>query len=306
MPPPGGAKYLIDCGFTGLTMHGTVIGMRIFLTLLGASLLLAGGCSRGREYQLKGQVLAVDPAHQEVTIKHEDIPGFMPAMTMPYKVKDGKLLADRTPGDLVTATLVVTDSGAYLSALAQTGHAALTEPPPAVRMIDILEPGTPVPDVQLTDDSGAPRSLKDWRGRVLAVTFIYTRCPLPDFCPQMDRNFAAVQQSLATDPALRDRVALLSVSFDPKVDTPAVLAAHARQAGADPHVWRFATGQQDAIERFAGHFGVSVLREGDGPEALTHNLRTAVIKPDGTLSAVLDGNTWTPAALMEAVKQASE
>jgi protein SCO1/2 len=275
------------------------------LTLFVGCLLLVGGCSRGHEYQLQGQVLAVDRARQELTIKHGDIEGFMPAMTMPYKVKDARLLEGRVPGDLITATLVLQDNAGYLTSVKQTGHAALTEPPQVVRSSDILAPGAAVPDVKLTDEAGAQHSLADWRGKVLAVTFIYTRCPLPDFCPRMDRNFLAVQRTIAEDAALRDRVALLSVTFDPAFDTPEVLAAHARRLGADPRVWHFATGDEQAIDDFAAHFGVSVMRDGAGPGALTHNLRTAILKPDGTLAAVLEGNDWTPATLLDALRHAS-
>jgi protein SCO1/2 len=278
--------------------------MRQVLTLLVGSVLLAGACSRGREYELKGQVLAVDPVRRELTIKHGDIRGFMPGMTMPFKVKDAKLMEGRTPGDLVTATLVVEDNGAYLSALTATGQAPLTEPPPPPRTMDILDPGSPVPDVKLIDETGSARSLSDWRGRVLAVTFIYTRCPLPDFCPRMDRHFAAVQREVLQDAKLRDRVALLSVSVDPQFDTPEVLAAHARRAGADAQVWKFATGDADAVTQLAGRFGVSVFREGADPNGLTHNLRTAIIKPDGALATVLGGSDWTPAALIEAARRA--
>ena len=272
------------------------------LSIVGLLLLLTG-CVRGREYELRGQVLAVDPSRQELTIKHGDIHGFMPGMTMPFKVRDPKLLAGRTAGDLVTATLVVRDNVAYLSAVTTTGHSPLTEPPPA-RTMDVLEDGAAVPDLKLTDDSGARRSVSDWHGRVLVVTFVYTRCPLPDFCLRMDQNFAAAQRAIVKDPALRDRIALLSISFDPQHDTPDVLAEHARHAGADPRVWRFATGDADAVTGFARRFGVSVFREGTEPEGLTHNLRTAVIKPDGTLATILNGNDWTPATLLDAARHA--
>ena len=279
--------------------------MRLYFAVLSVSLLLAGGCRRGTEYELRGQILAVDPVRQELTIKHGDIRGFMPGMTMPFKVKSARLLEGRTPGDLVTATLVVQGDSAYLSAVTTTGHAPLAEPPPQ-RRVDILEPGAPVPDVKLVDSSGAARSLSDWRGRVVAVTFIYTRCPLPDFCLRMDQNFAAVQRALLADPVLRYKVALLSVSFDPQFDTPQVLAEHARRAGADPRIWRFVTSDRATVETFAGEFGVAVFHEGTGPEGITHNLRTAIIKPDGTLATVLTGNDWTPATLIERARQASE
>src|SRR3989337_859014 len=157
--------------------------MRQVLTLLVGSVLLAGACSRGREYELKGQVLAVDPARQELTIKHGDIRGFMPGMTMPFKVKDAKLMEGRTPGDLVTATLVVEDNGAYLSALTATGQAPLTEPPPPPRPMDILDPGSPVPDVKLIDETGSATSLSDWRGGGAAGTFLLHPPPLAGSVP---------------------------------------------------------------------------------------------------------------------------
>jgi protein SCO1/2 len=248
----------------------------------------------------------VDPARGELTIKHGDIHGFMPGMTMPFKVENPRLLDGRTPGDLVTATLVVKDSTAYLSAVKGTGHAPLTEPPPSMPRMELIEPGTEVPDLTLTDESGTQRRLADWRNKVVAVTFTYTRCPLPDFCLRMDQNFSAVQRGVLADARLRGRAALLSISFDPKFDTPQVLAEHARHAGADPRVWRFATGDPDAIEKFASRFGISVIREGGDLNTITHNLRTAVIGPDGRLISILTGNDWTPAALLDALRRASE
>lgn len=266
---------------------------------------LAAGCARERAYELRGQVLAVDVPRQELTIKHGDIRGFMPGMTMPFKVRDARLLEGRAPGDLVTATLVVLDTGAYLSTVTATGRAPVTDAAP-VRTFDLLEPGSAVPDLAVRDESGSARSLRGWRGRVLALTFTYTRCPLPDFCPRMDQAFLAAQRALLADAGLRDRAALVSISIDPEFDTPEVLSAHARRAGADPAVWHFVTGDRGAVEHFAGRFGVSVFHDGTAPSMLTHNLRTAVVKPDGTLAAVLSGSDWTPAALVEAMRRAGE
>jgi protein SCO1/2 len=260
-------------------------------------------CSQERQYELRGQVLAVDRARQELTIKHDDIRGFMPGMTMPFKVKDRRLLDGREPGDLVQATLVVRDANAYLSSVARTGHAPLTEAPPAPR-VDLLEPGQPVPDLDLIDEAGGRRRLSDWRGRVLAVTFIYTRCPLPDFCPRIDQRFKTVQDDILADAAARDRYTLLSVSFDPAFDTPPVLAAHARQVGADPRIWRFVTGDRDPVAALASRFGTSIIREGSDADSITHSLRTAVIGSDGTLRTVLPGTEWTPAELLRALRQA--
>lgn len=278
--------------------------MRPVLTRIVVLAVAVGGCSRPpRQFELRGQILAVDRSRQEITIKHGDIRGFMPGMTMPFKVRDVRLLDGRSAGDLVTATLVVEETDAFLSSVERTGHAALTEAPP-VRM-DIVAPGDPAPDVQLTDETGAARTLSEWRGRTLAVTFTYTRCPLPDFCPRMDRQFAAVQREVLADERLRDRVSLLSVTLDPGFDTPQVLAGHARRAGADPRVWRFATGDREAIRAFASRFGVSIMTASPDGTDLTHNLRTAVVGADGTIVHIFSGNGWTPAELLDALRRAS-
>lgn len=277
--------------------------MRLTLTPLLCLLTLAAGCTSGHEYELRGQILAVDEARQELTIKHGDIRGFMPGMTMAFKVEDAAVMAGRTPGELVTATLVVTDTRAYLSAVTPTGRAPLTERPPAPR-VDLLAPGARVAPITLIDAAGTAHPFTDWRGRVVVLTFVYTRCPLPDFCPRMDRAFAAVQQAVRADPALLGRVALLSVTLDPDYDTPAVIGAHARRAGADPAVWEFMTGDRQAIEPFAAQFGVAVFHDDGDGVMLTHNLRTAVVAPDGTLAATLPGGDWRPAELLDAVRRA--
>ena len=255
-----------------------------------------------RQYDLQGQVVAVDRTRQEITIKHGDIRGFMPGMTMPFRVSEPKLLDCCEPGDLVTAKLVVEDASGYLSAVERTGHAPLTEAPPP--RMDLLQPGQVVPDVQLTDETGAARHLSDWRGKVLAVTFIYTRCPLPDFCPRMDRDFKSVQTSALADSGLRDRVALLSITFDPAFDTPAVLAAHARRLGADPRMWHFATGEQKDLDAFASRLGILIIREPSNPADITHGLRTAVIDSSGRVQTLLSGADWDPAELLTALRQA--
>jgi len=276
--------------------------VRTVVTLFVATSAMLCGCVRSQHYDLRGQVLAVDPGRQEVTIKHEDIRGFMPGMTMPFKVSDPALLNGLEAGDLVQATLVVKDYTGYLTAVRRTGHE--TPPPLETPSVVVLQPGERVPDVRLVDETATARAIGDWRGKVLVVTFIYTRCPFPDFCPRMDRQFKSVQTDVLADPQLRDRVALLSVTFDPAFDTPPVLAAHAKQLGADSRIWHFATGDPEVIESFASRLGVSVIREGTNAENVTHNLRTAVIGPDGTLRTVFSGNEWTPAQLIDAVRHA--
>ena len=274
---------------------------RMWATLLLLS--LAAACGRGREYELRGQILAVDAVRREITIKHDDIKGFMPGMTMPFKVRDATLLEGRVPGDLVRATLVVEGSEGYLKAIERAGHAPLTEAPPRPR-VDALNQGDEIPDVALVDETGTTRQMREWRGRALAVTFVYTRCPLPDFCPRMDRQFADAQQLVMDDDALRGRVQLLSISFDPEYDTPAVLATHAKKMGADPAAWNFLTGDQADVESFAALFGVSVMREGADPGSVVHNLRTAIVDANGRLVKVMNGMQWTPPELVAELRSA--
>jgi protein SCO1/2 len=261
--------------------------------------MICCGCSPeapAREYELQGQILAVRPEQSEVVIKHGDIKGFMPGMTMPFKVKDAALLQGKEPGDLVTATLVVPEVGAHLRTLTKTGHAPLDSPapPPAP---DIRQPGDQLSDAKLVDQNGVATSVSAYRGHRVALTFIYTRCPLPDFCPLMDRHFAAVQKTIASTPALAD-VRLITMTLDPAFDTPAVLKPYAARRGADPKIWSFLTGDPAEVNRFGSQLGIYVEHNPQSAIDITHNLRTVVIDPDGRLVQVHNGNSWTPSELV--------
>jgi protein SCO1/2 len=269
--------------------------------ILTITLIVLGWACRSapppRQYELTGQILAVRPERSEVVIKHEDIKGFMPGMTMPFTVRDGGLLTGKTRGDLVTATLVVGETEAYLSALTTTGHEDIADDPLPAPAPEVLAPGQPVADAALVDQDGKARPFSSFKGHRLALTFIYTRCPLPDFCPLMDRHFAAVQKTLASTPALAD-VRLVTVTLDPAFDRPPVLAAYAKRRGADPAVWSFLTGEPEEVNRFATQFGLYVEHNPDNPIDITHNLRTAVVDSEGRLITVHSGNSWTPAELV--------
>lgn len=240
-----------------------------------------------------------------MTVQHEDIPGFMPAMTMGYRVKDAKLIEGLSPGDLITATLNVADTDVYLTEVRKTGHAALPPDAHAVKVMDVMQPGDFVPDDAMTDQTGIRHRLSDWRGKALAVTFVYTRCPLPDFCPLMDEHFQALQQTIAADPRLRGRVHLISISFDPQHDTAAVIREHAQTRGADPRIWSYLTGTPSAIDHLTSRFGVSAIEGSDDSQMFTHNLRTSVIDRRGRLVKVYSGNEWTVASLLNDLRAAS-
>ena len=265
-------------------------------------MLFVAACSRqpsarqtnARQYTLTGQILEVRSGGAELVIRHHDIPGFMPGMTMPFRLKDPALAKGRVAGDLVRATLMVTDDEAWLGTVEKTGWAPLPERKEPLRPVfSLVEPGETVPDQALVDQDGKPLRLSSLRGSAVLLTFIYTRCPLPEFCPRMDAFFETVQRAIK-DGRLRGPVRLLSVSFDPDFDTPAELRAHAQRVGADRTVWTFATAPRAEVEAWGARLGLSLIRDEKNPADITHNLRTAVIDRQGRLVKILDGNQWAP------------
>src|SRR4030095_6423073 len=211
-------------------------------------LFLAISCSGTKHYEMKGQVLGVNRDKMEILVKHEDIPGLMAAMTMSYKVESVNLLDTVGPGDLITTDLAVSNGTGVITKITKTGAAKVDTPPPAPMAsgFHLVKSGDTVPNQAFVDQDGRARHLNDIRGgRAMALTFMYTKCPMPTYCPMMDRQVAAAQTALKTKPDLGDKVRRLSVSFDPKNDTPPVLKAHAKSLGADPSVWTFVTGDRD-------------------------------------------------------------
>ncbi len=275
--------------------------LRAWLVLLFAA-GVATACDRPeppKQYELTGQILAVKDNGQELTIKHNDIPGYMPGMTMTFPVAASSLMVGREPGELIAATLEVDGLKYQLTAISRTGMAELPQGTNEVAMAGgILEAGDPMPDAALIDHTDRRRSLAEWRGTPVLVTFIYTRCPLPNYCPLMDRHFVTIQRTIAEDAALRGQLKLLSISFDAEYDTPAVLAAHAATLKADTSIWTFLTGDRVTVDRLAAKFGVGVIRGPDGATEITHNLRTALFAADGTLLKVYPGSDWAPRTVL--------
>lgn len=275
--------------------------------------LLSAGCageapdSGAKSYPLKGKVVAVDAANRKITIDHEEIVNFMPAMTMAFVVreKDAALLEGVNPGDEVTARLVAPDSRYWIEDLVVvkrgTPDPNAAPPPDAHR----LQPGDAVPDVALVNQDGEAVRLSDYQGRSLAVTFVYTRCPLPDYCPLMMKNFAAAHAALCADAELGARTHLLTVSFDTTHDTPEILRAFGKPfQRTDPPFthWELASGTDEAIRALGGPLGLDYVEES---RSFTHNLRTAVVDPDGKLRVLLRGNEWTPEDLVAELRAAA-
>ena len=260
-----------------------------------------------KTYKLRGKVVSTDAARGEVTLNHEAIPGFMEAMTMPYKLKDPSVLSELHPGDRITADLELSqDPNAdvlvdHIVVVAQ----GRPDYKPAVSY-HVPTPGDAVPDFKLRNQDGKPIRLADYKGKALLITFIYTRCPRPDFCPRVTRNFAVVNADLAADPAAYARTHLLCVSFDPEHDTPDRLRAYgATYIGSDAKDafthWDFAVPQQNVLSEMAKWFDVGIT---SGPDdTITHTLSTTLIGPDGKVVRFYEGNEWTPQQVAADVKQ---
>jgi protein SCO1/2 len=271
------------------------------LLLIIVSLALACGLRRPaneKRYPLHGKVIAVNKLERTATIQHEDIPGYMPGMTMAFKIKNDADLEMLKAGDQVTATLVVTDVDSWIEVTAIVeGTAPLT---PTAEVPGEPKPGDEVPDFQLINQDGKRVRLSQYKGKAVALTFVYTRCPQPDQCTLMSTNFAAIEKALQAQPDVYAKTHLLTISFDPDYDTPKVMrsygASHTgRYSDETFQHWEFLTGAADEVKGTAQFFGLRYFHDtSSGEEQVIHSLRTAVIGLDGKLFKLYRGNEWKP------------
>jgi protein SCO1/2 len=245
-----------------------------------------------RTIQVNGRVRAIDAAAKTLTVAHDEIPGYMPAMTMPLQTKNTALLTGLQSGDEIHFELSVTDDDSWISHLERIGPRTATESVGLAQSSEAeneLHNGELVPDFALTDENGKPVRLSDYRGKAVVLTFIYTRCPLPNFCPLMSKNFQSLQERLTK--AVPGNYHLLSISIDSKFDSPEVLKGYGALYHADEKYWTFATGSEEQINSVATTFGLVHEPEGG---MISHNLRTALIGADGRLVHLWKSNVWTP------------
>lgn len=259
-----------------------------------------------KSYHLKGVIVATDPARGEVTINSEAIPGFMDAMAMPYKLKDPGIIQDLHAGDHLTANLLVSDDASLVDQIVVTMQAQPDYKPTALYHVPAA--GDVVPDFHFTNQDGKKISIDQFHGKVLLLTFIYTRCPLSDYCPRMSRNFAAINKSLQGDPALYRGTHLLSISFDPAYDKPAVLRSYGSAYTGNytnetfAH-WDFAAPAPDDLKKVLEYFDVGATPEKD--RTITHSLSTVLIGPDGKVVAWYPTNDWALSDVLNAMKTAA-
>ena len=285
----------------------------LLLILLCATVLLSASCHRStgpaaKRYHFTGKVETVDGQSGSAFIYGDDIPGFMDSMGMSYKIKPATTVRQLSPGDVISADVVTIaanpkDENAepdyWLENVKVTSHAN-SPPAAAPSALHIPAPGEPVPDFSFTNQDGRRISIAQYRGKVLLVTFIYTRCPFPDFCPRMSSNFDEIYKQLGANPALAD-IHLLSISFDPEHDTPKILrdygfsVAHTHGAALF-HRWEFAAPRSADLPKIADFFALTVKPEGG---LITHNLSTAVVGPDGKITKWYHGGDWQVSDLIK-------
>ncbi len=286
------------------------------IALLGASLGILG-CHSGpppaktgatassqKQYSIRGKVVSVDQKDGVIALDTEAIPGVMEAMTMAYTLQNPSVASELHPGDKITAQLQLAAQGAVLSNIVVVQQANLNVLPPV--QYHVPQIGDSVPDFHFLNQNNRQVSLKQFRGKVLVLTFIYTRCASSQFCPLMSRNFAHLDQLLAADPGLYAKTHLLSISFDPKYDTPAVLRSYGgaytgRYTKETFQHWDFAAPSPARLASVLQWFDVAVASSKG--KIVTHSVSTAVIGPDGKIRAWYPSNTWTPQQALKDIQQ---
>lgn len=304
-------------------------------TLVGFGLIVVSGCKPASEpphdaahgkdsgvratdfptnviaYEVKGVLKEIRANGWKALIDHEDIPGYMEAMTMLLDVKDTNDLATVQPGDSIQFRMLVTDSDGWIDRVRRVGTnaaaASAMSNAPVSRSANLqfsevkeVAVGDLLPDCVLTNQAGKAIRLSEFRGQALAFTFIFTRCPFPVYCPRMNNNLGAVQKELVEAKA-GTNWHLLSISFDPEHDTPERLTAYGRTYRHDPERWSFATGKLEDVRNLGESFGLMFYKKGG---TIEHNVRTVVVDASGRVQRIFPGNEWAPAELAAEMKQA--
>ena len=259
-----------------------------------------------KRYQFKGKVISVDRTAKKAKIEHEAVEGYMDAMTMDFPIHADWIWNDLAPGSEIRAELVVDNAAKDPYYLENVGIIALPNPNQSPVQVNenFAQVGKEVPDFSLTNQDGKRISLKDFRGKALAITFIYAKCPLPDYCIRMSTNFSDLANQIAANAELKDKIRLLSISFDPANDTPEKLRSYGiGYLGNDPKakfdVWQLAVGKDTEVRKIADFFGLRYEVDAQDKTKINHSLRTAVIAPDGKVTMIFPGNEWTPGQLLK-------
>jgi len=278
------------------------------LLLLTSHLAFAAATNAPTQtHATRGLIRELAADHTTAVIRHEEIPGYMPAMTMELNVQNTNELTGIAVGDTVTFRLLANDDTHWIDQIKKvtglTNAVPAAPPTPRITTVKELVPGDPMPDAAFLDERGQTVRFADFRGQAVAFTFFFTRCPLPDYCPLMNKNFSAARRQLQADTNAPANWSLLCISFDSEFDQPAVLAGYARTyRGDDTNRWLFASASAATLKSLAPQLDLVVQRDGPG---FSHNLRTLVLDPQGRIHRQFDGNRWTAEDLAKALREAA-
>jgi protein SCO1/2 len=257
-----------------------------------------------QSYFAEGVIEKISPDRHAATIHHKAIPGYMMEMTMDFPVRDGHLLDGLNPGDQVDFTLNVTKDDSWIESVRRIGHIDLPATNSASDAASTLRPGDLIPDSGFLAEDGRTVHLSDFRGNVVVFTFFFTRCPLPNYCPMLNHNFAQTRTLLLSQPDAPKNWQFISISFDSEFDTPQMLSGYADSyRNHNPDRWLFVAATPETLARFAAALGLVVMRDDNG---ITHNLRTVVVDPNGRLFLRYNDNLWTPEELAQAIRKAAQ
>lgn len=260
-------------------------------------------------FQVKGVVVELLPAEKSVRIKHEKIPDYMDAMTMPFEVRDTNELTGLEAGDTVVFRMTVTETDGWIDQIQKLLVPRTNALPsvPGLRFVRDVEPlniGDALPDYRFTNHLGQAINLSQFRGQALAITYIFTRCPFPTFCPLMSNNFRQAQDALLKMSGGPTNWHFLTLTIDPEWDTPERLRNYAAGMRHDPKHWSFLTGDLVDITAIAEQTGLTFARDPDGV-GISHNLRTVVVDAQGRVQNIIPENKWQPGELVAEIVKAA-
>lgn len=298
-------NFMKPAGLKKIIKNLNCLGALLLFAASGSHSTFAASAADGQtphSYSARGVVEQIAPGRRQITIHHQAIPGYMMEMTMPFPVQNTNELNGLSPGDQITFTLVVNQTNDWVENFQRTGQ-AVEIPTNSMNMargdFSRLKPGDLLPDGDLLAEDGRHIHISDFRGKAVALTFFFTRCPLPDYCPLMNRNFAATRDLILAMTNAPANWELLSISFDPGFDTSETLASYASiYRGDSASHWLFAAATTNTLAKLAPHIGLMVMRQGSN---ISHNLRTIVLDPAGRISQQFNGNEWTSQQLADAI-----
>ena len=284
-----------------------LIGLTLCLFVIGCETEPAPSANAKR-FDLRGKVVSVEKDKQIVTVAHEEIKDYMPAMTMPFKVKDKWIFEVVQPGLDIAAAYVVDGMDSWLEEVTISG--VISEESSGTNNTG-PKPGDEVPNYRLINQDGDAIRIHEYKGKALLLTFIFTRCQDPNQCTLMSGNFANIHQQLEKQPELRHKTHLLSITFDPEYDTPKVLRSYGsaytgKYADETFDHWQFASGTPEEVKNVAQYFGMRYHRDEAGKEQMIHTLSTALIGPDSKLVKIYRGNEWTAEQVLADLKSATD